>query len=615
MKRFFRRLARGTRAFMAHLSDPHEVDRVEDALDAVDSDFARGRIGPASMALQSVAPSLRRLWGGTRPAASARYELLVADMLLGVGRRDEAGVSIDRARRWIASVRDRDASKLLEARADALTMMHASADEPRPEHVAMARRAFERGAQRGAPEVLMRLAVGGLHLGRAFHRQGDWTRARALFENTIEAAAKIARPGETPRGASARWGVDTRAGFWTMGARAAAAAALELAEVARTTGDTLAANAWYDRAVGALEGGSLPAARLAMAQACLARAMNAPFDPLLADLERRRWLERSMREARESETEDGFVIVSQAELQLASLSEAMGEPESQGTHLERAVEAAANAGDEGETARIQAEFLHAGWLHEQGEHVQAQAAWAAVHQRGRTHADADVRHAAFVAGTNLHRLLVEADEPGRARELVEALAKMLPGLAPEIRPPAAAMLARARGLQLVHEKRLDDAIAQYEEAVRIAGPLDGDSGGAILYQLELTLGMALAEAGRNAEADDRFGRALSALAEDEYVERAEALLPRARARVALDREPEAMTDLRHAFECGRDSGTNQGRELAALASLALGDLETSLPVRRAHYERAAQLGTLSGRRRGREIAEWVERRLRELADE
>src|SRR6185436_7926249 len=102
-------------------------------------------------------------WGGTRPAPSARYELLVADMLLGVGRRDEAGVSIDRARRWITSVRDREASRLLETRADALTMMHASGDAPRPEHVSMARRAFERGAKRAAPEVLMRLAVGGLH--------------------------------------------------------------------------------------------------------------------------------------------------------------------------------------------------------------------------------------------------------------------------------------------------------------------------------------------------------------------------------------------------------------------------------------------------------------------
>ena len=74
-------------------------------------------------------------------------------------------------------------------------------------------------------------------------------------------------------------------------------------------------------------------------------------------------------------------------------------------------------------------------------------------------------------------------------------------------------------------------------------------------------------------------------------------------------------DLGQAFTLGRDAASQRGRELASVAALGLGDLEMSNPdQRRLHYERAAQLGKLSGREQGRRVAEQAEARLREMAD-
>ena len=79
--------------------------------------------------------------------------------------------------------------------------------------------------------------------------------------------------------------------------------------------------------------------------------------------------------------------------------------------------------------------------------------------------------------------------------------------------------------------------------------------------------------------------------------------------------PEARIDLRDAFERGRDSGRAQGRSVAAVAALLLADAsEAPRDERRALYEAAARLGSLSGTERGREVAATVVERLRELAD-
>ena len=81
----------------------------------------------------------------------------------------------------------------------------------------------------------------------------------------------------------------------------------------------------------------------------------------------------------------------------------------------------------------------------------------------------------------------------------------------------------------------------------------------------------------------------------------------------LDREREAEKLLNNAFEAGRGSGSARGREVAAIAAMLRGDLETDDPERRRNlYETASRLGQLSGREGGKAVCDAARSRLRHM---
>ena len=88
-----------------------------------------------------------------------------------------------------------------------------------------------------------------------------------------------------------------------------------------------------------------------------------------------------------------------------------------------------------------------------------------------------------------------------------------------------------------------------------------------------------------------------------------------RALIEVDREGEAREILQRALDRGRDSGVAAGRETAAVTAMVMGDrADVATGQRRRWYELAASLGQTSGRPMGRQVADAVTERLREMAE-
>jgi tetratricopeptide (TPR) repeat protein len=468
------------------------------------------------------------------------------------------------------------------------------------------------------PGLRIRLARHAAWRAQIENQHGSWKRARRWFEWSFEVGEQVAPPAA---GAGTDPSHERAQLLWSLARARSSASAVEIGEVLWSLGEREEATRWFDRAIGALEGAEQPFARVALARALIVRSMHEPSDPLTGDSGSVGFLERARDVALGASWPLTRVLAARAEIRLAGLRAEEGATDRAIELLRTARDRVQDLGAEGAADLIAEAHVMLGHLYEERDEFDAaRAAYRLAFETGRADADPDARRLAVVAGCHLHRLLHAADRPAEAAALLEPLDSMAPTLSPPGRTLLAALVSRSRGHQQFRDGDREAADRTLRRGEGLAQQTGGPEAADLLRQLATERGnLALANA-RPEEAEGHFLRALATPsgtrgAGVESAERAEILLHLAQARMRLERDDEALADLRAAFERGRDSGRAQGRSVAAVAALLLADSsEAPREERRQLYESAARLGTLSGTERGREVAAAVVERLRELAE-
>lgn len=538
-----------------------------------------------------------------------RYRLVFAETMREAGRLDYARAALDEARDLLAGL-DAAARPALEARLVAQTLLSLSADEVTDTHLAEAAAAVA-GPRLERPADRLRQIYAAHWLGQILHRHGDWNRARRF----LELATTLAQTVNAAEAPPPHWTRDALDQLWARARQSGSAAARHIAEVLASLGDREGASAWYGVMAGMLEGARQPAARLARAHALATRAAADPLEGIEAASVRAVRFEQALAEAVALEPAAGHVLAADIEISLARLHAEMGNHERIPALLESAIAHAAGSGDsDGVALEARASLALAEHFENECDEVGARRVLDAIRKRWEADRDPALRYAAAVALVQLHRLLEGPEHLERARGLLDRLEAMIPGLLTAHRAVMRAALLRERGVQLEREERIGPAIETLTEAVAAAEAVPGSERGGLIQHAEMRLAILLAGAGRQAEADSHFTAALAVpeIPGDAAspIGRANILLHRARNRHELDRTREAVDDLRKAHLTGRDSGSAAGRLTAATAAMALGDLEADDAERRRHYEAAARLGRLSGRKEGLDVAEIADKRLK-----
>lgn len=587
------------------------------ALDRIEIDLLHGRHADVGEALEVQRPKVESVRGPVGAILRTRRLLLQAEFAADLEHHDAALATLAAAREALAGVPATEAGDALSVRADALAVLSRPPDEITDEELATGERALRREPHVRFPDVLLRLVWAAHWMAQIRQRRGDGPGAVRLFETSVAIAGRLGR--SSPDDAHPSWDHEAIERFWVLGRRVGSAAATEIADLARISGDSARASEWYERAVAVLEGAVSGEGRLARAEALLARGLHAPVDELSGSAQRAAWLEECAAEAVAAGGEAGFALASRTEIELAMLRESMGETERHAGHLERAIAHASRAGEDGVPFDLRARFLLGLHHEEQGDASAARTTMLEVHERGHAHPDANLRRLAFLAAVRAHSSELEA-APARARVTLAALVALAPTLAPEARSWAAVIAAHARGRQEWREGRPDQARRTLAEGARMAQHLDEPDRSALRLRIESAIARVYAAEEKHAEAEKHVHDALDiasgmALREIGPAERADLRLARAQALQELGREREAIADLRLAFEFGRDAANARGRELAATAALMLGDLQPDEPdERRRLYETAATLARMAGTERARQVGEAAALRLRETAD-
>jgi tetratricopeptide (TPR) repeat protein len=597
---------------------PRTLAEIQGDLERAELLLLDGRNQEGNEILRRLDAPLKMARGSSAAWMRVWHSCLTADLLLNVGRRDLVKATIDAARAQLSPDLDADLRADLAARLDALTFLVAFPDSVQGADLECAARALNRARAGISSDLRMRLVWIALWTAQYHLRHGEWPKARPLFERSIELGEQLAKTGAGRVDVS--YSAEACERFWGFGRTAASAAALELANVAESVGDREQATAWFRRSVELLDGVTTAEGLTARARARLQNGIRETADAISGPGPRLGLLEEAIRESLAAQTPEAYGYASRAEIEIASTRSAYGAPSEAKPHLRRAVEYAERAEESAKSYGLQAQYLLAQQVEAEGDVAEACRLFASAYQGGRFHASGETRHLAFHAGRNLHRLTLIGGESVEARTLLEQLENLVPGLEPAARPAAMSALVHARAHQFHGEGKEAEGNQAFEEASRLARRVSGSQGLGLNFRIATDRGIAALASGRFAEAVTHFDEALSTpeglgSREQESVERAEVLLQRAQALLKLDREREAVSNLERAFVLGRDSGSSRGRELAASAALLSGDLALADPEkRRRHYESATRFGQLSGRERGKKIAEAAELRLREAAE-
>lgn len=375
---------------------------------------------------------------------------------------------------------------------------------------------------------------------------------------------------------------------------------------------------WFDEAVTLMEGGTLPLARLRLAQALIERATNEPVDAFTGITGHEALLGRAVEVALSCNTDEGRTAGCVAEIARANLYPALGMTEKRLEHLRRAMELAGAQSDP--AAGFHRTYLHLSLgfaLEDQGNRAAAIEALERAVEEGRLHPDPNVRQFAAQSAYRLHQLYFDEGRLADGCRCVELLEQLAPALMPDERPSFAGMAAHGRGIQYMLEGRPDDARRVFEQA----GASARQAGSGVLSRaVALDQGRLELRLERPADALPHLRRALETVVpgidEPENQGRlADIRLSLANAYLMLDQRAEALGECRRAFETGRGAGSASGREIAAVAAMHLGEAADDEPAdRRRYYQAASRLGRLCGRPRGREVADIVDARLRETED-
>ncbi len=587
----------------------NELDRLETLLLKGESQFA-------AEILNQLEPEVARIQGPDGNLLRARQRLSAADFFAWTARPDVAKPHLEMALVEIDGVTDADLALELRTRAEASLGLLATVQGPDPLLIAKAREALEREPRMRRPEVVMRLTWVAHRLALIEHQQGRWREARALFERSVAVGRRLGRPGEDAPTTS--WDTGARELFWSHGRKAASEAARDLAVVLQSLGDREGTMRWFDEAVALVEGGTLPLARLRLAQALVERATNEPVDAFTGIAGHEALFGRAVEVALSCDTDEGRAAACVAEIARSHLYPPLGLTEKRIEHLRRAMELAGEPSDPAAGFNRTYLQLSLGFaLEDQGDRAAAIEELDRAVGQGRLHPDPNVRRFAAQSAYRLHQLYFEEARLADGRRCVEMLEEIAPALVPEERPTFAGMTAHSRGIQHMLEDRPDEARRAFEQAEAIARQAGS---GVLSRAVAMDQGRLELRLERPADALPHLRRALETVVPgidgpENQGRLADIRLSLANAYLMLDQRAEALGECWQAFETGRGAGSAGGREIAAVAAMHLGEAAEDEPAeRRRYYEASSRLGRLCGRPRGREVADIVDARLRETSD-
>ena len=590
------------------------VPALTSELDRLEILMLRGDSQHAASSLTQIEPEVMRLKSAQGNLLRVRLGLSAGDFFGWTNRPDAARAGLEQALTDIDGVSEPELALELRARGECALSLLASVDAADPVLTARARSALECEPRIRRPEVLMRLVWAAHRLAGIEHLQGRWAEARALFERAVAIGGRLERPGAGLPTTS--WNTDARELFWSHGRKVASEAARDLAFVLESLGDREGTMRWLDEAVALMEGATLPVARLRLAHALIERATHEPVDAFTGITGHEALLGRAAEVALSCGTDDGKTVACMAESARASLYPSLGMNEKTLEHLRLAMELTGHMTEP--AAGYNQTYLHMALgfaLEENGERAAAIESHRRAVERGRTHPDPDARKLASQSAYRLHQLLFEEERLPDARRCVEVLEQLAPTLSPPERTSFAGVAAHSRGLQQMLEGHPDEArrsLTQAETMAHQAGAV------ALARAAAMDQGRLALRLERPAEALPHLQRALETAVPqpgtaENQARLADIRLCLANAFMMLERRDEALVECRCAFDTGRGSGNANGREIAAIAAMHLGEAAEDEPAeRRRYYEAASRLGRLCGRPRGRVVADTVDARLRDL---
>jgi tetratricopeptide (TPR) repeat protein len=438
-------------------------------LDRVDLLGFLGRHDEMSASIEMLWRDAEAVRGADGALPRAHGRVLRADLAASQERPSIARAHLESALADLDEVEDASLALELRARVEASLALLATAEDSDETLLEYGDSAMEHADAVSHRDTIVRLAEASHWLGVVHHRRGRWNRSRPFLESSVGIAERLKRPRSLPEDApsSIEWV------YWSRARAAGASAAVELGQILCSLGEHEDGLAWLDRAIALLEGGQTSLARFALAKALLARAGRDTGEPLLRMERRRVLLQRAIEAGLASGWPGGRCAASEAELNLAFQHLSLGAQEEAVRHLRRAHDHVRDLDDPDATPFVQHPMLALGFvLEERGDHAGACEHYRLVVDRGRDDVQPETRRFAALAAYRLHRLLIERDHTREAAEALETLEGLVPACAPEARTLLSGLACRARAVQLVHEKKRDEARGWFERAEELGRQAD-----------------------------------------------------------------------------------------------------------------------------------------------
>jgi len=552
---------------------------------------------------------------------AVRWQLAWGQCRAAAGAFTEAREALEEALEEAPGLEDQDEAKTLRVRAETeLAFVAFITEGSQPSALT----SHLEEALRHEPEThdslaLWRLAVLELWHARVEQGLGHWEKACACFERALRIALRVAPPPKYTH----QFGLALQKTMkrWAEARSAGAVAATSLGKVLDSVGDHEGGARWLDRAMAALEGPDHPIIHYARAQANLERARLEPRGTLSGPARCASWLEAAAKEGLACGNVHGQAIACRAELELAMQFASLDDAANALGHARRAAEIIRDvAPGEAWTLPVEAAFATGSLLREIGDADAAEAELRRALDLGRESPQVQARGWSANASWLLCELLAEDRRFTECAQVLASLDALLPGLADEVRTGLAVHALRVHGAIHLGEGRLDAAAERFDAAEAEARRLPDPVGSALARGAAIGLGQVAMAREAFAEAEEHFRRALAMPSGEEtqarrQASRASLLLSVAGSLAALGRVDEARAALREAFREGLASGSAAGRRAAANAALLEADVSEGEPEERRELCRtAARLGRLSGLRKGREIADLAEEKLRSLSE-
>ncbi|MCE9627684.1 MAG: hypothetical protein K8R56_07200 [Candidatus Eisenbacteria bacterium] len=597
----FQRMANAiAKLFQRTPVDPeHQASR---AVHALENALAESDAEARLTRLREALALAERITGPQGDSLVLEAALHLGEKLRAAGRRDEAALHFEKAvmrsfrvpdptgrhrRAGVLSrlgILDQEAGELLRARA-------------------RYREALDLGRDSDSQHLLGMLTQAAFNLGLLHSESGDDDMAVASWESALELGVKAGHSG---------------------GWDPAAVAAFNLGHHFARHGEETRARAMFSAVARIAEPSGTALGRMACAKASLALAALAEQEGLFGAHEAERQYQRAVQFGRESALPEGALAALQASLALGERASGARRHADAERHYGEAL-AFAEQCEAGAAFRFEllARLRLGQTLAESGKREDAVPHLNHVFQIGRRTDEPVLRELAGQAACNLHRALGTLERWDEARQLADESLAFTRTLTSGTGRALEAAATYAHAFQAMHEQRIDDALVELADVVRLGRESGVEVGSRIALDAQLLVGHLHRQAGRLEPAVRAFKDALASLRDrPEGSDDAEADSMAAMAHVnlghallGLEREFEAQKSYETALTRGRASGMPSGRAAASNAALNLGMLmegEASDEQRREWFEVARAIGRTSGTPLGVQCAVQAEQALERM---